>query len=280
MSLLSVDLSVDYRTKPGALEGVRFEIEAGEAFGLVGESGAGKSTIALALLRLLDMRGGRAHGSILFEGRDLLGLKERELRRIRGRRMAMVPQSPVAALNPALRLEAQLREAWTLHAGTRWREARPRVRELLAQMGLPAEDAFLRRYPHEVSVGQAQRVLIGMAVLHRPALLIADEPTSALDPVSAREILALFARLNRQYSMAMLYISHDLASVDALCTRVAVLAGGRCEIRSLAAVVPPGERGESAGDTGSPPRRRGAEENGSAACALGSGSSLGASDPH
>jgi peptide/nickel transport system ATP-binding protein len=238
MSLLSVDLSVDYRTKPGALEGVRFEIEAGEAFGLVGESGSGKSTIALALLRLLEMRGGRARGSLVFEGRDLLRLKERELRRIRGRRMAMVPQSPVAALNPALRLEAQLREAWTLHADASWREARPQVRDLLARMGLPADNAFLRRYPHEVSVGQAQRVLIAMAVLHRPALLIADEPTSALDPVSAREILALFARLNRQYSMAILYISHDLASVDALCTSVAVLAGGRCEVRSLAAATP------------------------------------------
>ena len=231
--LLSVDLSVDYRTKPGALEGVRFDIEAGEAFGLVGESGSGKSTIALALLRLLEMRGGRAHGSLLFEGRDLLALKEREMRRIRGSRMAMVPQSPVAALNPALRLEAHLREAWTLHGAAPWREARPQVCDLMAQMGLPVEDAFLRRYPHQVSVGQAQRVLIAMAVLHRPALLIADEPTSALDPASAREILALFARLNRRYSMAMLYISHDLTSVDALCSRVAVLGGGRCEIRSL-----------------------------------------------
>lgn len=231
--LLSVDLSVDYRTKPGALEGVRFDIEAGEAFGLVGESGSGKSTIALALLHLLDMRGGRARGALLFEGRDLLALKERELRRIRGSRMAMVPQSPVAALNPALRLEAHLREAWALHAPAPWREARPHVCDLMAEMGLPADDAFLRRYPHQVSVGQAQRVLIAMAVLHRPALLIADEPTSALDPVSAREILALFARLNRQNSMAMLYISHDLASVDALCSRVGVLDGGRCEIRSL-----------------------------------------------
>ena len=235
-ALLSVDLSVDYRTKPGALERVRFDIQAGEAFGLVGESGSGKSTIALALLRLLDMRGGRARGSILFEGCDLLRLRERELRRIRGRRMAMVPQSPVAALNPALRLEAQLREAWTLHAGAPWRDARPQVCDLLAQMGLPAGDAFLRRYPHQVSVGQAQRILIAMAVLHRPALLIADEPTSALDPGSAREILALFARLNRQYSMALLYISHDLASVDALCSRVGVLGGGRCEVRSLPAL--------------------------------------------
>lgn len=233
--LLSVDLSVDYRTKPGALEGVRFDIEAGEAFGLVGESGSGKSTIALALLRLVEMRGGRARGSLLFEGRDLLALPERELQRIRGRRMAMVPQSPVAALNPALRLEAQLREAWSLHAREPWRQARPRVRDLLARMGLPADDAFLRRYPHQVSVGQAQRVLIAMAVLHRPALLIADEPTSALDPASAREILALFARLNLQDSMALLYISHDVASVDALCSRVGMLAGGRCEVRSRCA---------------------------------------------
>ena len=235
--LVSANLSVDYRSKPSALEAVRFDIFPAEVFGLVGESGSGKSTIALALLRLLEMRGGRARGSLLFGGRDLLALSERELRRIRGRRIAMVPQSPVAALNPALRLEAHLREAWTLHARSPWREARLGVCELLRRMGIAADNDFLRRYPHQVSVGQAQRVLIAMAVLHRPALLIADEPTSALDPATSREILELFRRFNREFATAILFISHDLASVDALCTRVAVLEAGRLK----APAVPAGE---------------------------------------
>jgi len=225
--LLSLDLSVDYRNKPAALDGVRFDIFPGEVFGLVGESGSGKSTIALAVLRLVEMRGGRARGSLLFEGRNLLALKEREMRRIRGRRIALVPQSPVSALNPVLRLETHLREAWTAHAHAPWRQARPQACDLLRQMGLPADDAFLRRYPHQVSVGQAQRVLIAMAVQHRPALLIADEPTSALDPASQRDILDLLRRLNREFGMAMLYISHDLPSVAALCARVGVLENGR-----------------------------------------------------
>jgi ABC-type glutathione transport system ATPase component len=224
---LSLDLSADYRNKPGALDHVRFDIQPGEAFGLVGQSGSGKSTIALAVLRLLEMRGGRTHGTLRFEGRDLHALGERELRRIRGNRIAMVPQSPLSALNPVLRIETHLREAWRAHSRIPWRDARRTACGLLARMGLPADDAFLRRLPHQVSVGQAQRILIAMAVFHQPALLIADEPTSALDPASARDILELLRSLNRDSSMAMLYISHDLASVAQLCTRVAVLESGR-----------------------------------------------------
>jgi len=124
-------------------------------------------------------------------------------------------------------LDAHFREAWRAHGRTPWRTERPRVTELLDQMELPADGAFLRRYPHQVSVGQAQRVLVAMAVLHRPSLLIADEPTSALDPNSQRGIVELLGRLNRESGMAILYISHDLPSVSALCRRVAVLRGGR-----------------------------------------------------
>lgn len=225
--LLSADLSVDYRNKPAALDGIRFDILPGEIFGLIGESGSGKSTMALALLRLLDMRGGRARGALLFEGRDLLALSEREMRNLRGRRIAMVPQSPVAALNPVLRLETHLREAWRAHSSIPWRDAKPQIYDLLRELGLPAGDQFVRRYPSQISVGQAQRVLIGMAVMHRPALLVADEPTSALDPGSQRELIDLLRRLNRQFAMSILYISHDLPSVTALCARVGVLQNGR-----------------------------------------------------
>jgi len=218
--LLSVHLSVDYRNKPGILRDVAFDILPGEVFGLVGASGSGKSTLALAILRLLDMRGGAARGSVVFEGRDLLTCKEKEMRQLRGRRIGLVPQSPASALNPALGLETHLREAWQAHAAQPWKEARDSVLQLLCRLELPADDAFLRRYPHQVSVGQAQRVLIAMAVLHRPALLIADEPTSALDPTAQSEILSLLRGLNRDFAMAALYISHDLASVDAFCHRV------------------------------------------------------------
>jgi len=226
-AVLSVHLSVDYRNKPGVLRDVVFDIRPGEAFGLVGASGSGKSTIALAILRLLEMRGGAARGSVLFEGRELLTCREKEMRQLRGRKIALVPQSPASALNPALRLETHLREAWQAHSPQPWKEARTPVRDLFIRLELPGDEAFFRRYPHQVSVGQAQRVLIAMAVLHRPALLIADEPTSALDTVAQREILRLLRGLNREFGMAALYISHDLASVAALCQRVGVLRGGR-----------------------------------------------------
>src|SRR5947209_1641946 len=143
--LLSVRVSVDYPQKPGVLDDVAFDIDEGEIFGLGGASGAGKSTIALAILRLLEMRGGHVRGRILFDGRDLMTCRERDLRHIRGRDIALVPQSPVAALNPALRLETQIREAWRAHSRVRWREACMEVRARFRQMGLPEDDSFLRR---------------------------------------------------------------------------------------------------------------------------------------
>jgi peptide/nickel transport system ATP-binding protein len=225
--LLSVRISVDYPGKPGALEDVAFEIAEGEAYGLAGASGAGKSTIALSILRLIASRGARVRGSILFQGRDLLRLPERELRRIRGRHISLVMQSPASALNPVLRLESQLREAWQVHGQTRWRSARPQVQALLRRMGLDPSDSFLRRYPAEISVGQAQRIVIAMAVLHHPSLIVADEPTSALDPGSRQEVLELLGSLTREFHAAILYISHDLAAMAALCTRTGLLRDGR-----------------------------------------------------
>jgi ABC-type glutathione transport system ATPase component len=225
--LLSVEVSADYPGRPGVLTDVNFSIAAGELFGLVGQSGSGKSTLALALPRLLELRGARVRGSIRLCGVDLMSLNGRELRRLRGRDMALVLQSPMLALNPALRIERQLREVWRAHRGESWREGREHARSLLARMNLPGDERFLRNYPGELSVGQAQRVVITMAVMHRPKLLIADEPTSALDPQSATEILDLFRSLNRQFGTAILYVSHDFDSVAALCRRVAVMRQGR-----------------------------------------------------
>jgi peptide/nickel transport system ATP-binding protein len=232
-ALLSVRLDLDYPGKRRALEAVEFDIRSGEVLGLVGESGSGKSSIGMAILRLLRHKGAEVRGAVQLDGRDLLRLPEREMRHVRGREIGLVLQSPLASLNPALRLGTQFQEAWNAHRNTSRDEARREILRVLDMVSLPAEDAFLRKYPRQLSVGLAQRVLIGMAILHRPKLLIADEPTSALDVITQSEILKLFAALNRELNMAILYISHDLLSVAALCHRVAILRGGRIVERAV-----------------------------------------------
>ena len=235
--LLSLRLSVDYPGKRGVLRNLSLEISQGEVLGLVGQSGCGKSTLALAILRLLYLKGGAAEGSIHLNGRDLMTLKEREMRALRGREIGLVLQSPMSALNPALRIGRQLEEAWNVHRNGSRHECRKALFETLENVSLPAEEEFLKRYPSQLSVGQAQRVLIAMAVLHHPLLLIADEPTSALDLITQAEILQLFAALNRKFGMSILYISHDLLSVASISHRVAVMHLGEIvECRSTAEI--------------------------------------------
>jgi len=224
--LLSVRLSVDYPGRPKVLRDVAFQLNQGEVLGLVGQSGSGKSTLALSILKLLDLKGGVARGEVLFQGRDRMQLKEKEMRRVRGREISLVLQSPLSSLNPALRIGTQLVEAWQAHAAGPRARIRAHLLEILRSVSLPAEEAFLSRYPQQLSVGQAQRVLIALSILHRPPLLIADEPTSALDIITQSEILQLFAHLNRELNMGLLYISHDLLSLASLCHRVAILHEG------------------------------------------------------
>jgi peptide/nickel transport system ATP-binding protein len=224
--LLSVDLSVDYLNKPRALSRVSFEIRRGEILGLVGESGSGKSTVALAIMKLLDSKAAAVSGQLVFSGRDLMRVSEGEMRAVRGRDIALVLQSPLASLNPALRIGTQLAEAWRAHARGSKSAMEAALERALASVGLPTDREFRKRYPSQISVGQAQRVLIAMAVMHSPSLLIADEPTSALDVITQAEILRLIADLNRRLGTAVLYISHDLASVASICHRIAVLRHG------------------------------------------------------
>jgi ABC-type dipeptide/oligopeptide/nickel transport system ATPase component len=224
--LLSAQFSVSYAGKP-VLRDVRLEIRRGEVLGLVGQSGSGKSTLAMAILGLLDAKRARVEGTIRLQDCDLLQLRERELRERRGRVLALVLQSPLSSLNPALKIRTQLKEAWGAHASGSSADCERAIRDALESVSLPSSDEFLRKYPSQMSVGQAQRVLIAMAVMHRPALLIADEATSALDVITQSEILALFRELNRSTEMTILYISHDLASVAGVCDRIAILHEGQ-----------------------------------------------------
>jgi ABC-type glutathione transport system ATPase component len=212
--------------KQAVLDGVAFDLAAGERLGVVGSSGAGKSTLLLALLGLLPWRRGWATGEVLLHGKNLLTLKEREARRMRGREIALVPQSPMTALNSALSLRGHFEEAWRAHTNASREELRARVKELMARVQLPEDEGFMARKPVEISVGQAQRVALALALLHRPAVLIADEPTSALDPATQVEILELLREVNRVDGTALLYISHDLLSVLQLCESVALLHQG------------------------------------------------------
>jgi len=225
--MLAACLSVDYPKKPGVLREISLAIAPGEILGLVGESGSGKSTLALALMGLVPLKGAAVRGQVMFQGEDLLRKTEGQLRGIRGRQISIVLQSPLTSLNPALSVGAQMQEAWRAHAEGTGEECRAAVGAALASVSLPGDADFLRRRPSQLSVGQGQRVMIAMAILHRPALLIADEPTSALDTITQSEILRLFATLNRELGTGMLYISHDLLSVAALCHRIAILQDGR-----------------------------------------------------
>jgi ABC-type glutathione transport system ATPase component len=227
MELLSIRLTISYQDKPPVLDDLRLDMQPGEILGLVGYSGCGKSSLALAILGLLNLKGGKVQGSIRWNGRELLGLKEREWRQLRGKEIALVPQSPMSSLNPALKISTQLEEAWKLHGEGGRAQMEEAIMRALLDVSLPATKDFVRRYPAEISVGQAQRVLIAMAILHRPALLIADEPTSALDAVTQSEILALFAELNRRLGMGLLFISHDLISAYGLCHRIALVHEGK-----------------------------------------------------
>ena len=226
-NLLSARVSVRYGEKPAVLRDVAFEIRRGEVLGLVGQSGSGKSTLAMAILGLLDRKRATIDGAIDLDGCGLVSLRERELRGLRGRKIALVLQSPLSSLNPALKIRTQLKEAWRAHATGSNADCDAAIRAALASVSLPATDEFLQKYPSQTSVGQAQRVLIAMAVMHRPALLIADEATSALDVITQSEILALFRQLNRSTGMAILYISHDLPSVAGICDRIAILHEGQ-----------------------------------------------------
>ncbi len=231
MPLLTVDnLRTYFRTGAGtarAVDGVSFSVDAGETVGLVGESGCGKSVTALSLMRLVRPPGRIEDGSrIEFEGKDLLALDEKAMRGVRGARMAMVFQEPMTALNPVFTVGDQIAEVARVHAGASRAEAWQRAVEMLKTVGIPSPEQRAHEYPHQLSGGMRQRVVIAMALVMGPALIIADEPTTALDVTIQAQILELLQELQQRSGTSILMITHDLGVVAETCSRVIVMYGG------------------------------------------------------
>jgi peptide/nickel transport system ATP-binding protein len=237
MTLLAVeDLRIDLvmgDRRHGAVDKVSFEIARGETFGLVGESGCGKSITALAIMGLLRRPLEIGGGTINFDGRAIENLSADEMRRLRGKRLAMIFQEPMTALNPLLPVGRQIAEMFILHEGASWREAQRRAIEVLARVRVPAPERRARDYPHQLSGGMRQRVMIAIALACSPDLLIADEPTTALDVTVQSEIVDLMRELCSANGTAILMISHDLGLVASICRSVGVMYAGRLvEMRS------------------------------------------------
>ena len=209
------------------LRGISLEVEAGEVRGLVGESGAGKSMLGRAVLGLLPANATVTSGHIAFEGRDLLAMRELDRRSLLGRRIALIPQDPMTSLNPVKRVGTQIGSLLRHHLGLSKRAALSRATELLTEVAIREPERVLSLYPHEISGGMRQRVLIAMAFACDPSLVIADEPTTALDVTVQRQVLQLVERLRKRHGSAVLFITHDLGVVAKICRSVSVLHAGR-----------------------------------------------------
>jgi peptide/nickel transport system ATP-binding protein len=225
------DLHVEFKTRRGqalVLNGVDFEIRAGETLCVVGESGCGKSMTALALLRLIPSPPGRIReGRVLFQGEDLVQATDARMRQVRGNRISMIFQEPMTSLNPVFTVGDQIGESLQLHAGMNARQARERTIQMLRQVGIPAPERRVDDYPHQLSGGMRQRVMIAMALACRPDILIADEPTTALDVTVQAQIFDLLRELQREKGTAIMLITHDMGAVAEMADRVMVMYAGR-----------------------------------------------------
>jgi peptide/nickel transport system ATP-binding protein len=222
-------LHTSFRTRDGlvrAVDGIDFHVDRGEIMGLVGESGCGKSVTSLSIMRLVAKPGRIEAGEILFDGQDLLKLRPDEMRKIRGERISMIFQQPTSSLNPVWEVGRQIAEVLELHRGMKHGPARQRATELLRMVGISDPERRLKNFPHEMSGGMAQRVMIAMALACEPELLIADEPTTALDVTIQAQILDLIRHLRAETGTAVILITHDLGVVAEMCDRVAVMYAG------------------------------------------------------
>jgi len=224
------DLAVAYKVRGGEVEAVlnvTFDIQRGESHGIVGESGCGKSTVAWAILKFLGDNGYIKCGSIKFQGQELVGKSDEELRRLRSDQISMVYQDPMQALNPSMRIGDQMKEVLTVHRGLSSSAAEKRCMEMLERVAMPDPANVMLRYPHQISGGQQQRVVIGMALLNNPALLIMDEPTTALDVTVEAAVLDLIADLRRDFDTAIMYITHNLGVIARVASRIGVMYAGQ-----------------------------------------------------
>jgi peptide/nickel transport system ATP-binding protein len=230
-ALLTVDnLQTEFTTRDGvlrAVQGVSFELNRGEVLGLVGESGSGKSVTGFSIMGLVDPPGRVAGGSVKFDGRELVGQSEEQLRQLRGKRIAMIFQDPMMTLNPVLSVATQMVETVLAHDKVSKAVARERAIDALGRVGIASPESRLAQYPHQFSGGMRQRVAIAIALLHRPDLIIADEPTTALDVTVQGQILYEMQTLVREVGSALIWITHDLAVIAGLADRVAVMYAGR-----------------------------------------------------
>ncbi|MDQ2801777.1 MAG: ABC transporter ATP-binding protein [Pseudomonadota bacterium] len=230
MALLDVvELRTDFATPDGVVRAVRdlsFSVAAGETVAVVGESGCGKSVSAMSILRLIAEPPGKITGSVCFQGRDLLGVSEAKMRQIRGNEISMIFQEPMTSLNPVLTVGRQIGETLRLHQGLSVKQAERKAVETLTLVGIPAPERRVREYPHQLSGGMRQRVMIAMALACNPKLLIADEPTTALDVTIQAQILDLMRDLKRRLGSAIVLITHDLGVVAEMAERVVVMYAG------------------------------------------------------
>ena len=225
------DLRVHFPTNDGlvkAVDGLSFDVDRGQILGIVGESGSGKSVTSQAILGLHKGSRAQVTGQIWFDGRELIGLSEREMRRLRGREMAMIFQDPLSSLHPFYTVGTQISEAYLVHNHVSKKEARARSVEMLRRVGIPNPDKRFDDYPHQFSGGMRQRAMIAMALVCDPQLLIADEPTTALDVTVQAQILELLKELQSEFNSAIILITHDLGVVAESCDKVVVMYGGQC----------------------------------------------------
>ena len=210
-----------------AINEISFHLDKGEILGLVGESGCGKSVTSLSIMRLLNFTSGKVtKGEVIFDGEDLQKISENEMRKIRGGKMSMIFQEPMSSLNPAMRIDKQMIEGIRLHTNMSKEEARKHASKMLSQVGIPDPERVLKNYPHQLSGGMSQRVMIAMAMSCNPQMLIADEPTTALDVTMQAQILELMKKIQQEEGMSILLITHDLGVVAEMCTRVIVMYAG------------------------------------------------------
>ena len=241
MALLEVkNLHTYFKTRKGtvkAVNDVSYALEPGKTVGIVGESGSGKSVSAMSILQLLDGNGYIAEGEVIFEGRDLTKLSQQEMYEIRGNKISVIFQEPMTSLNPVFTIKKQLSEPFMIHQGMNKKEAEEKALEMLAAVQIPNPEAVLRQYPHQLSGGMRQRVMIAMALACRPKILIADEPTTALDVTIQAQILRLMNDLQRDNGTAIIFITHDLGVINEMADDVVVMYCGQVVEKTSAKVI-------------------------------------------